>query len=176
MKKQLALSSPVTLAFLTATACTIHIFESLIMRLLPLPFLRLGLSNIIVMYLILKGKPLQAVLVNVTKSLVGGAVTFTLMTPATLLSLGGGLFAILAMWLACVSNLGFTEIGISICGAIAHNTMQLFLVKTIVLPGTRVFVLTPLLLFLGLFTGIITAWLLLLAEARFKIIKTDSNE
>jgi len=54
--------------------------------------------------------------------------------------------------------------------------MQLFLVKTIVLPGTRVFVLTPLLLFLGLFTGIITAWLLLLAEARFKIIKTDSNE
>ena len=176
MKKRLALSSPETLAFLTATACTIHIFESLIMRLLPLPFLRLGLSNIIVMYLILKGKPLQAVLVNVTKSIVGGAVTFTLMTPATLLSLGGGLFAILAMWLACIANLGFTEIGISICGAVAHNLMQLILVQTLVLSGTRVFVLTPLLLFLGLFTGIITAWLLIIAEARFNIIKTDSNE
>ncbi|MCB5245389.1 MAG: Gx transporter family protein [Candidatus Syntrophosphaera sp.] len=176
MKKNLTLSSPVNLAFLTATACTIHIFESLIMRLLPLPFLRLGLSNIIVMYLILQGRPLQAVLVNVTKSIVSGAVTFTLMTPATLLSLGGGLFAILAMWLACISNLGFTEIGVSICGAIAHNIMQLILVQTIVLPGTRVFVLTPLLLFLGLITGIITAWLLIIAEARFNIIKTDSNE
>ena len=72
------------LAFLTATACSIHIFESLIMRLLPLPFIRLGLSNIVMMYLIFEKKPLQAIVVNITKSIVGGAVTFTLLSPATL--------------------------------------------------------------------------------------------
>ena len=66
------------LAFLTATACSIHVFENLIMRLLPLPFLRLGLSNIVVMYLLFEKKTLKASVVAVTKSLVAGAVTFTL--------------------------------------------------------------------------------------------------
>lgn len=155
------------LAFLTATACSIHVFESLIMRLLPVPFIRLGLSNIVVMYLLFEKKPLQAIVVNVTKSIVGGAVTFTLLSPATLLSLCGGLAAIFAMWAAIAANPGFSEYGVSICGAVAHNLVQLILVQTLILPGTRVFVLTPLLLFLGLLSGILTAWILLLAKARF---------
>ncbi len=164
------------LAFLTATACSIHIFESLIMRLLPLPFIRLGLSNIVMMYLIFEKKPLQAIVVNITKSIVGGAVTFTLLSPATLLSLCGGLAAILAMWAAHGSNLGFSEYGVSISGAEVHNLVQLVLVQTVVLPGTRVFVLTPLLLFLGLFSGILTAWILLLIKARFAQYKIGKHE
>ncbi|MBW6513633.1 MAG: Gx transporter family protein [Candidatus Syntrophosphaera sp.] len=166
----------VLLAFLTATACSIHIFESLIMRLLPLPFIRLGLSNIIVLYLILQRKPWQAVAVNLTKSVVGGAVTFTLLTPATLLSLCGGLAAILAMWAADRSRLGFSVFGVSVLGALAHNLTQLMLVQRVVLPGARVFVLTPILLFLGLFSGIVTAWILLAVQARFKLIGLEKYE
>lgn len=155
------------LAFLTATACSIHVFENLIMRLLPLPFLRLGLSNIVVMYLLFEKKTLQASVVAVTKSLVAGAVTFTLLSPATLLSLCGGLAATFVMWAALAANLGFTEYGVSVCGAVAHNVVQLVLVQTVVLPGTQVFVLTPLLLFLGLLSGILTAWILLRIKDRF---------
>lgn len=164
------------LAFLTATACSIHVFESLIMRLLPLPFIRLGLSNIVVMYLLFDKKPLQAIVVAITKSLVGGAVTFTLLSPATLLSLSGGLAAVFAMWAAIVLRLGFTEYGVSICGAVVHNLVQLILVKVVVLPGTRVFMLTPLLLLLGLLSGILTAWILLLIKARFSKQKNEDHE
>ncbi len=175
----LATKSPkplLVLAFLTATACSIHVFENLIMRMLPLPFIRLGLSNIVVMYLLFEKKPLQAIVVNVTKSIVGGAVTFTLLSPATLLSVCGGLAAIFAMWAAIGINLGFSEYGVSILGAVAHNMVQLILVQTVVLPGARVFVLTPLLLFLGLCSGILTAWILLLVKERFVKHKIGYHE
>ncbi len=164
------------LAFLTATACSIHIFESLIMRLLPLPFIRLGLSNIIVLYLIIQRRPLQAVAVNLTKSIVGGAVTFTLLTPATLLSATGGLAAILAMWVADRSSFGFSLYGVSIAGAIAHNLAQLSIVKLVVLPGAGVFVLTPILLLLGLFSGSITAWILEKIHSRLKFDGLEKDE
>lgn len=156
------------LAFLTATACSIHIFESLIMRLMPLPFIRLGLSNIVVMYLLFEKKVFQAFLVAVIKSLVGGAVTFSLLSPTTLLSLGGGLSAVFAMWIAILSTLGFTEYGVSVVGAVAHNLVQLVLVQHVVLPDTRVFILTPLLLFLGLLSGLVTAWILVLIKSRYQ--------
>ena len=165
-----------TLAFLTATACSIHIFESLIMRLLPVPFIRLGLSNIIVMYLVLQKKTLDAIVVNITKSLVGGALTFTLLSPATLLSLTGGMAAVLAMWLALRFNIGFSKFGISIIGALTHNITQLILIQKVILPGSGVFVLTPLLLLLGLISGILTAWILLLIETKYELIETKKYE
>jgi heptaprenyl diphosphate synthase len=171
-----ATSPLLLLAFLTATACSIHVFESLVMRLLPLPFIRIGLSNIIVMYLLLKKQEWQAVVVAVSKSLIGGAVTFTLLTPATLLSLCGGLAAILAMLAAIKLRIGFSEYGISVSGALAHNLTQLVLVQAVVLPGTRVFVLTPLLLVLALFSGMLTAWVLIAVEARLNNDKTGKDE
>lgn len=73
--------SLLVLAFLTATACSVQIAENLIMRLLPLPFIRIGLSNVVILYLIQRKQVLNAVIVNVTKSLVGGIVTFTLLSP-----------------------------------------------------------------------------------------------
>ncbi|MGC9361541.1 MAG: Gx transporter family protein [Candidatus Syntrophosphaera sp.] len=176
MRRSFEASPLLKLAFLAATACSIHIFETLIMRLLPLPFIRLGLSNIIVLYLILDKKPLQAVAVNVTKSIVGGVVTFTLLTPATLLSITGGLAAVLAMWVADGSSFGFSSYGVSIAGAEAHNLMQLLVVHWVVLPGTGVFVLTPILLLLGLFSGFIIAWILSLVQAKFRSNGLENNE
>ena len=57
------------LAFLTATACSVQIAENLIMRLLPLPFIRIGLSNVIILYLIQLNIVLNAVCVYVHNSL-----------------------------------------------------------------------------------------------------------
>lgn len=74
------------LAFLTATASVIYIVESLIFRMLPLPFLRLGLSNIVVLYLIWQRRIFSAIIVNLAKSIVGGIATFTLLSPTVILS------------------------------------------------------------------------------------------
>lgn len=156
------------LAFLTATACSIHVFENLIMRLLPLPFIRLGLSNVVVLYLILKNQAFNAIAVNVAKSLIGGMITFTLLSPATLLSLSGGMAAIFAMWAVYHLPLGFSEFGVSVVGALAHNLTQMIIVQQVVLPGANVFILTPLLLFLGLISGVLTAWILLLVKTKYE--------
>lgn len=164
------------LAFLTATACSIHIVENLVMRFLPLPFIRLGLSNVVVLYLIMQNRVLEGVVINATKSIVGGAVTFTLLSPGTLLSFGGGMAAILAMFLARRIPLGLSVFGISVCGALAHNLTQLTLVKCIILPGTRVFMLTPLLILFALISGILTAWIMLLVESKYHHSRLNQNE
>lgn len=157
------------LAFLTALAASIHIIESLIMRMMPLPFLRIGLSNVVVLYLIYKNRSWEAIAVNFSKSILGGIATFTLLTPATLLSLAGGLGAILIMLLFRWLNLGLSIYGISICGAISHNLIQLTLVYLLLIKSSSVFVLTPLLLSIALLSGSLIAYVTLYVDTKFKL-------
>jgi len=164
------------LAFLTAMACSVHIVESLISRSLPIPFLRLGLSNVVVLYLIMEGKFWQAVAVNLSKSLIGGVATFTFLTPGTLLSLGGGIAAILVMQLALSSHLGFSIYGISLAGATAHNLAQLLLIKWVVLDQPGVFMLTPILLFLGLISGLLIAWIARVVFPRITELRQSEDD
>ena len=164
------------LAFLTATACSIHIFENLVMRMLPIPFIRIGLSNIIVLYLILEGRSGSALVVNIVKSVVGGIATLTLLTPGTMLSMAGGFSATIAMLAAKYAHAGFTVYGISVCGAIAHNMAQLVIVRYVVMMRDQVFMLTPILILLGMFSGILTAYLLELVMDKMKETRFEDNE
>ncbi|MDY0152584.1 MAG: Gx transporter family protein [Candidatus Cloacimonas sp.] len=155
------------LAFLTAAAASIHIVESLIMRLSPIPFLRIGLSNVVLLYLIARNQPLSAIMVSTAKSVIGGIVTLTLLSPTTILSLAGGLTAIIAMLLAKWLKLGLSLFGISIIGAITHNLTQLAMVRLILIHSDRVFMLTPILISIGLLSGCIIAYISLYVDAKF---------
>jgi heptaprenyl diphosphate synthase len=139
------------------------------MRMLPLPFIRLGLSNVIVLYLIWKGQVLSAFIVNIAKAIIGGLITLTLLSPATLLSLSGGLAAILAMLIVKNLHMGFSIYGISIIGAISHNMTQLFIVREVIIQSDRVFMLTPILISIGLISGCIIAYITLYVDANFKL-------
>ncbi|MDZ4183195.1 MAG: Gx transporter family protein [Candidatus Cloacimonadaceae bacterium] len=164
------------LAFLTATAASLHIVERLSMRMLPLPFIRIGLSNIVILYLIMQDKPMSAFLVNIVKTILGGVVTLTLLSPATLLSLGGGLAAILVMFAARKIRLGFGVFGISVAGAVAHNLGQLILVKYLVFPQTSVFLLTPMLIFIGMLSGMAIAYIMLIVSDKLKDSRLIDND
>ncbi len=148
-----------SLAFLTATASVIYIVESLIFRVLPLPFLRLGLSNIVVLYLIWQRRIFSAIIINLAKSIVGGIATFTLLSPTVILSLGGGFIAVLLMSAALLMRPRFSLTGISILGAISHNLTQLVLARYLIIQSDSLFVLTPILILLGLISGIVTAYI-----------------
>ena len=161
----------VWLGFMIATACTIYVIESFVMRLLPFPFLRIGFSNIIVLYLIIHDKFWTAIVVNIAKSLIGGLITFTLMTPATALSLAGGLTAILIMFLANKSHTGLSIFGISIAGAVGHNLAQLFMVRWLIIPHARVFMLTPILILLGMVSGFIISYLTILIDEKLNVVR-----
>lgn len=163
------------LAFLTAAASSLQIVENLLMRLLPLPFIRIGLSNVVILFLIYRNKTLQAVVVAVSKSVLGGLFTFTLLSPSTLLSLSGGLAALLIMLVAMRMRLGLSIYGVSILGAIAHNLTQLYLVHKLIIESARVFVLTPLLLSIALLNGGLIAYLTLYIKKRIQLPETGET-
>ncbi|MCK9556996.1 MAG: Gx transporter family protein [Candidatus Cloacimonetes bacterium] len=161
----------VFLGFLTATASVVYIIENLILRALPIPFLRLGLANIVMLYLIMHRKIWQAYVVTIAKTIVGGIATFTLISPAMLLSLGGGIIAVCCMSAGLMIRPRLSVTGISILGAVSHNLTQLFLARWFIITQDSLFVLTPILILLGLFSGILTACLCYYIEERIPNLK-----
>ena len=157
------------LALYTALAASIHVIEGLVMRMLPVPFLRIGLSNVVVLYLLWKNDFIGAMIVSLAKVFLGGLITLTLLSPSTLLSGAGSISALLIMQLAQKLRLGFSIFGISIIGAICHNLAQLFVVRITIIQSSRVFMLTPILILIGLISGSIVAYLVLYADAKLTL-------
>jgi len=162
---------PIFLGFLTATASLIYIVENVIMRALPVPFLRLGLANIVLLYLVWHRKIWQAYLITIAKTLIGGLATFTLLSPSVLLSLGGGIIAVSAMSFGLLMRPRFSISGISILGAVSHNLTQLLLARKLIIQNDSLFVLTPILILFGLFSGIVTAYICYFIEERIPALK-----
>jgi len=152
------------LAFFTAFAVTIYVVENFIPK--PFPFMKLGLANIFILILLANNEFYSALIVTFGKTIIGGFLTGTIISPTTVLSLGGSLLAVLAMYLFLKLKLNFSLIGISIIGAIAHNFAQLGLVRTMLVRTNSIFYLTPILIITGIATGIITGYLAHLLMAK----------
>jgi len=143
-------------AFFTAAATTVYFVESMAVRILPLPFLRIGLANVIIVYLLMKREFVFAFTVNIMKTIFGGLISFTLLSPATLLSISGGIASMLFMWLLLVSGIKFSILGVSIGGAVVHNIVQVFMVRWLIIPKDSVLYLIPVLMLVGIVTGFVT--------------------
>ncbi len=88
----------------------------------------------------------------------------------TIISLGASITAYLLMFGAIKTRLGFSVLGISIIGATIHNITQLAIVNWLLVHSNAVWRLLPLMILLGLVTGLITGYLVHLLS-RQKIIK-----
>jgi heptaprenyl diphosphate synthase len=64
--------------------------------------------------------------------------------------------------------LNFSIIGVSIAGAVSHNIGQLLAVRLILIREDEIFYLTPLLIIMGMITGIITGYIAYLVVSRIK--------
>lgn len=142
------------LSFYTACAGTIAIAESLIPK--PFPFLKIGLSNIVIILLVMKREEFSAILVLLGKILLSGLLVGTILMPTTLIALGSGLVSLLMMIIFSRLKFGLSWVGISIIAAVVHNLMQLVIVRAILIYSNSLFELIPLLLILGIVTGTIT--------------------
>jgi heptaprenyl diphosphate synthase len=143
-------------AFFTAVATTVYFLESMAVRILPLPYLRIGLANVVVVYLLFEREFLMALTVTVMKTLIGGLISFTLMSPATVLSLGGGVSALLVMRMLQLSKIRFSIIGVSVAGAVVHNIIQILCVRWLIIQRDSILRLIPLLMLIGIGTGMVT--------------------
>jgi heptaprenyl diphosphate synthase len=142
------------LALLLALATAMHTAEAM----LPVTVIwfRFGFANIIGLATLYLFGFKEALLLTLGRIFLGSLVTGLFGSPAFILSLCGGLCAILAMGLfrACFPA-SLSEVGISVVGAVFHNTAQLAVAYAILIRNEAVFLLLPVMLLAALVTGVL---------------------
>ena len=138
-----------TMALLAATALIFGYIESLLPP-IGVPGIKLGLSNIVLLFAIYRLGILPAFLIMIAKVTVS-SLLFSGMN-VFFYSLAGGIFSILVMSVFHTGN--FSEISVSILGGIFHNIGQL-LIALIVLGDSVLFYL-PVLFVSGAVMGFLT--------------------
>ncbi len=139
----------------SALAVAIYVIETFIPR--PLPWLKFGFGNIIVLLTFYLLGFRFALLVTLLKSILGSLIIGNFFTPSFLFSISGGLVSlcVMAVPLFLFPHL-FSPLGISILGAVSHNLTQLLTASFVFIGRIEVFHLTPIFLMLSLVTGTIT--------------------
>ncbi|MFQ5866606.1 MAG: Gx transporter family protein [bacterium] len=156
------------ISVLIALASTLQIVESLFPH--PLPWLRLGLANMITLTsLVIFGYAI-AVQVAVLRTILSSFLLGTFFTPGFFLSFSGALMSALVMGgiysLGRVAKgnpsrrypFGFSIIGVSILGAVTHNVTQLFVAYFFLIRHRGVFLILPFLIVAAVITGFITGY------------------
>jgi heptaprenyl diphosphate synthase len=144
-------------AMLFAVSIILNFIEGLYVIYPAFPGIKLGLSNLPVMFSLLSLSPSTALSIALTKSLF---VLITRGVSAGILSLSGGLLSILVMLTVLkVSKKSVSLSFTGILGAVSHNLAQLCAVS--LLWGTKsVFALSPILIVSGIIFGTLNAVLL----------------
>lgn len=158
----------VILAFFTALTVSLYVLDNFIPK--PLPFLKLGFANLIIVFLIFNYYFKEALIISLSKIFLGGFLTGTLFSPTTLLSLTGTTFALVMMIFIRSIPIDFSILGMSVIGAVFHNFGQLIMIRMILIKQNSIFYLIPVLTILGIITGLITGYLADKFKGIFKTI------
>lgn len=143
------------LSMLLAMAIVLNMVETLIP--IFIPGVKLGLANIIILIMLYKFKPTEALIVNLLRIIIVGLIRSTLLSPTFLMSLTGGILSYLLMLLFSRGKI-FSPIGVSVLGAVGHTVGQI--VIAIILLDTTAFVYyLPLIAILSVFTGVFSGML-----------------
>jgi heptaprenyl diphosphate synthase len=160
------------LALLLALATVIHTAEGL----LPITFVwfRFGFANIIGLAALELFGFKDAVLVTLGRIFLGSMAYGLFGSPAFMMSLFGGACAILAMGLAYSFGAKiFSEIGVSLTGAVAHNMAQLAVAYFLVVRNDGILLLLPVLLLTAAATGFINGLAARFFVKHFRSLEAD---
>ena len=138
---------------LITVSLIVFMVENQIPTLVPIPGIKLGLSNIVILFSLLYLSPKETFLVLMARIILSALLTSA---PSTLLySLTGGLGCLIAEIILLKALNKEYIIAISPLGAIVHNIFQLtvafFITKT-----PEVFFYLPILIISGIITGLFT--------------------
>lgn len=141
------------IAVLSAIAIAIHSIENLIP--MPVPWLRLGLSNIITLIAFLLFGLRIAMLITLIRVMVSSMLIGTFPGPAFILSLSGGLSGLAGLWFSSIIPfLGIT--GLSVIAALFNISGQLVVAYFLFIRRPEaVLVIAPFLILLSTTTGTI---------------------
>ena len=136
-----------------AIAMVFSYLESMIPVNIAVPGIKLGLANIITLFVLQKYRVRDALAVLVLRIFLGSLFTGTLIS--CLYSLSGGLLCLIGMALLCRLLRNRYLWFVSVCGAILHNIGQI-LAAMLVMQTTQVIWYLPFLLISGCVTGLFT--------------------
>lgn len=155
---------------MSALALALSALESMLP---PMPYsaagVKLGLSNIVTMFVAVEMGILPALAVAVIKS---GFVALTRGLVAFLMSFAGGVFSTFVMWMAWRSR-AFGAVGLGISGAAAHNLAQLFC--AVLISGGALVNLLPAILLFSVLTGSAIGIVVYFALPALQRVRTHIN-
>ena len=153
MKKDFSVRRLTTLALLTTIALTIFVVESAIPTFIPIPGVKLGLANIVTLFVIKRYRISDAAIVLGMRIVL--ATTFAGQAVSFIYSVSGGFLCLVVM--AAVNKLlkGNYIFLTGILGAVSHNVGQI-LAAFFVLRLTGIFAYMPFLMISGIVTGLFT--------------------
>jgi heptaprenyl diphosphate synthase len=165
------------IAVLSAYALVLHGFEALLP--MPIPWLRLGLANIITVVALLLYNFRIAMTVTLIRVILSSMFTGTFLGPSFVLSLGGGAASTLAIgfsYYASMSILGrsiFGPVGLSLIGSFFHNISQLTLAYFLFIQRIEaMLIISPVILLIGTATGFVNG---LIADILLKNISKSET-
>ncbi len=144
-----------TIGMLVGVSLVLHVVEGLFPS--PLPFVRLGLTNVVTLFALIALGVRAAVAVVILRVTIASVFAGTLAGPAFALSMGGGLAAALGMGAA--ARLGAPPlgvVGVSMIGAACHNLAQLGVVQWLYTGAGAVSGLAPVALIVSAGAGLVT--------------------
>ncbi len=143
-----------TIYTFVAISTAIYILESYIPR--PLPWIRIGLSNVIILVVLYFFSIDIAIKVVFYRVFFGSLFTGTLFTPTFFISISGGIMATISMYFAIkIFKKILSPVGVSIIGAETHIITQLIFVYFFIIKDASIFNLTPFLILFSIFSGTI---------------------
>ncbi|HKM43318.1 MAG TPA: Gx transporter family protein [Limnochordia bacterium] len=145
----------VYLGLATGLALGLHIFEAMIPMPtdIMVPGVKLGLANIVTLYVIMNFGTKDGIVIAVLRTLLGSLMSGTFMTPTFYFSFAGGVISAIVMGLLYKhASKYFSMMGISLVGAVTHNVAQLT-VAGLMIEQSLILIYLPVMLFAALPTG-----------------------
>jgi heptaprenyl diphosphate synthase len=169
--KVIATKKLAVIAILVAQASVLHFLESMFPNPLPIPGVKLGLANIITLLVLVVFDFKTALQITVLRTILGSLLSGTLFGVGFFLSFSGAVTAAFMMAILLHFLKGFSIVGISIAGAVAHNIGQL-VIAALILRFSGIFFYLPFMLLFSIPTGILIG---LLANDLVKYIKATNR-
>ena len=146
------------LALLIASAVIISFLEGLLPLFVLMPGFKLGLANIVTLWVLYTFGLRQGMLVCVLRVFLGAVLFGKMFGPAFFMALSGAVGSTISMLLA-LRYLSVSFVGVSVIGATVHNCIQL-IVAMYYIGSSEVLVFWPYLVVFAVLTGGVSGFLL----------------
>ena len=148
----------VFLALFIALAVSLHILESLLPS--PIPWLRLGLANVMTLSALYLYDGRAAWTVSLARVGIGALLLGRLFSPGFWLALSGTIVATSVMIIVHrICGRYLSPVGVSAAGAAGHALGQVLAARLLIIQHEAIWQIAPLFLFFTVFSGVLTGWL-----------------